>query len=284
MLRLLGLLIAAAFLMSGTGWAQPMPGCEPMKLKEKYPSLVNKTINVAQDGLEPPFSMRDKNDPNKIVGIDVDLVQETFECLGVPYKINLGAWAGLVPSVAEGRNDIMWDTLYYTPERAKQVDFVLYVRAATGFLVKKGNPKHITSLNDICGDTMGAALGTVEEAAFRDQGKKCVSEGKPDVNLVVTPDVPTGLRQIENDRIDGLMTDLAYVQSIIADDPEKFDEAFRINSGFIKGVAINKGETQLRDAIYETIKLMQKNGKEKEILAKWHTDPSLEYPTEIKTQ
>src|SRR5205823_1780440 len=127
----------------------------------------------------------------------------------------------------------------------------------TGFVVKKGNPKHITSIDTICGTSVGAALGTVEEAAFRDAGKRCVAAGKPDVNLVVAADTPTGLRQIENDRIDGYMTDLAYVNSIVADDPDKFEEAWRIDSGFIKGVAVNKGETQLRDAIFNAIKLMQ---------------------------
>jgi polar amino acid transport system substrate-binding protein len=261
-----------------------MAGCEPAKLKDKYPSLAGKTINVAQAGLEPPFSMRDKTDPNKIVGIDVDLAQATFECLGVPWKINLGAWAGLIASVTEGRNDIMWDTLYYTPERAKQVDYVLYLKAATAFIAKKGNPRHISSMDTVCGTSVGAALGTVEEAAFRDAGKRCVAAGKPDVNLVVTPDTPTGLRQIENDRIDGFLTDLALADTVIGDDPDKFERAFSIQSGFIKGVAVNKGESQLRDAIYDTLKLMQSTGKEKEILVKWHTDPTLLYPTEILTQ
>ena len=31
-----------------------------------------------------------------------------------------------------------------TPERRKQVDFVDYIKVGQSFMVKKGNPKHIT--------------------------------------------------------------------------------------------------------------------------------------------
>jgi polar amino acid transport system substrate-binding protein len=60
--------------------------------------------------------------------------------------------------------------------------------------------------------------------------------------------------------------------------------AFHILSGFHVGVAVNKGETDLLTAIFEAFKIEQASGKEKAILVKYGVDPSLEYPTEIKTQ
>ena len=71
-----------------------------------------------------------------------------------------------MPALANGQTDLMWDTLYYTPERAQQMDFVIYLRAATGGLVAKGNPKHIVNLDTVCGTRASAALGSVEEAQF----------------------------------------------------------------------------------------------------------------------
>jgi polar amino acid transport system substrate-binding protein len=181
--------LSLGLLISSAGWAhaQDPAKCEPAKLKEKYPSLVGKTINVALDGLQRPFTYHDPQDPNKIIGVDIDLMTATFDCLGVPWKQSIGVWAGLITSVTEGRNDIMWDTLNYTPARAKQVNYVLYLSAATGFLVHAGNPKHVNSLDTICGLAAAAGLGTVEEAAFHDQGKKCVSMGKPDLRRSRSP-------------------------------------------------------------------------------------------------
>ena len=102
---------------------------------------------------------------------------DAFTCIGVPFKLNTGAFASLITSVTEGRNDVMWDSLVYTPPRAKQVDFVMYETAGTGFVVKKGNPKQVTSLDSVCGLNVGAMLGTVQEAAFREQGS---SSSKPE--------------------------------------------------------------------------------------------------------
>ena len=143
------------------------PKCEPGKLAAKYPSLAGKTIKIGTDGETPPYAMRDPKDFNHLIGLDTELAEATFKCVGVPIEFKFGAWSGQVPAVANGQTDAMWDTLYYTPERAKQIDFVIYLRAATGGMVQKGNPKHIMSLEDICGVRATAGLGTVEEAQFR---------------------------------------------------------------------------------------------------------------------
>jgi polar amino acid transport system substrate-binding protein len=47
---------------------------------------------------------------------------------------------------------------------------------------------------------------------------------------------------------------------------------------------VNKGETELLQAISEALKVVQANGQEKAILAKYKVDPSLQYPVEIKTE
>ena len=182
--------------------------CEPGKLASKYPSLVGKTITIGQDGESPPYSYRDPKDFNHLLGLDADLARATFACAGIPIKFMTGGWSGLLPAVIAGQADAMWDTLYYTPERAKKADFVTYLTAATGGLVAKGNPKNIKSLDDVCGKRATAGLGTVEEATFRDLSKKCVASGKKPVSLVTYPDMPGGTRLIKNDRADIMMTDL----------------------------------------------------------------------------
>src|SRR3979490_1447000 len=158
--------------------------CEPAKLAAKYPSLAGRTIKVGQDGESVPFSMRDPKDFSKLIGLDADLAQATFACIGVPMQFVVGTWSGLIPAAMAGQIDVMWDTLLYTPERAKKLDFVNYMNAATGMLVAKGNPKNIHGLGDLCGLTSTTALGTTQEAMLRDATSKCVAAGTPPVNLI----------------------------------------------------------------------------------------------------
>ena len=135
--------------------------CEPEKVASKYPSLSGRTIKVAQDGESAPYSLRDPNDFNKIIGLDADMARAVFACIGVPVEFVLGKWSGLLPAVIAGQANVMWDTLFYTPERAKKVDFVTYLSATSGGMVAKGNPKNIKSLDDVCGVRATAGLGTM---------------------------------------------------------------------------------------------------------------------------
>jgi polar amino acid transport system substrate-binding protein len=280
-----GTVSMVAFLISGHAEAAaPAVPAACQALQAKYPGLVGKPIKVALDGEQPPYTYRDPQNLDKIIGVDIDLAKTTFNCLGVPYTQSVGAWEGLVTSVTEGRNDVVWDTLYYTPARVKQVNYVLYVSAATGFLVHAGNPKHVQSLDSLCGLNAAAGLGTVEEAAFHDQGKRCVSMGKPDINLVTFADLNAGVRQVANGRVDVIMTDFALSNSLVATQPQDVALAFSILSGFHSGVAVNKGETELLNAIADALKVVQASGQEKAALVKYKVDPSLEYPAEIKTE
>src|SRR5947209_17399137 len=93
--------------------------CELAQLASKYPALSGKTIKVGQDGESVPFSMRDPKDYSKLIGLDADLGRATFACIGVPMQFVVGTWSGLIPAAMSGQIDVMWDTLLYTPERAK---------------------------------------------------------------------------------------------------------------------------------------------------------------------
>ena len=129
-----------------------------------------------------------------------------------------------------------------------------------------GNPKNIVSMDEVCGLRETAGLGTVEEAAFRDQSQKCVAASKPEIQIVTYPDLPGGTRLIQNDRAGILLTDLALSDRLSQDDPELYQRAFAIMTGFKMGVAMKKGQEPMLNALYDAIKIMQANGTEKKVL------------------
>lgn len=275
---------AALVLGSTCGALAQAPKCEPDKVAAKYPGLAGKTVKLATDAESPPYSFRDPKDFNNIVGIDVDMARAATKCIGVPMTINTGAWSGLLPSVIAGQNDMMWDDLYYTAERAKQVDYVVYMTAGTGGLVKKGNPKHITSFEDICGHPATAGLGTVEEAALRDQSKKCTAEGKQEITILTYPDIPSGTRLIQNDRADVMCTDLALVDQLAHDNPTLYERGIKVISDFNIGVAIKKDNQDLVKAILDAMKALQAEGTQKTVFQKYSVDTSLIIPVALRTK
>lgn len=276
-------LLALAVLVPSVGRAAD-PKCEPDKLATKYPGLVGKTIKIGTDGETSPYAMRDPKDFSHLIGLDTELAEAAFKCIGVPIEFKLGAWSGQLPAVANGQTDAMWDTLYYTPERAQQMDFVIYSRAATGGMVQKGNPKHIMGLADICGVRATAGLGTVEEAQFRQLSDKCVQDGKKAVDIVTFPDIPAGARLVMNDRADLLLINLGLVDQFVADNPDKLERSFMIVTNWKIGVGFNKNNKELEQAVADALGAIRASGAEKAIYDKYHFDYSLAMPVEILTQ
>ena len=249
--------------------------CEPAKLATKYPGLAGKTIKIGQDGESVPFSMRDPKDFSKLVGLDADLAQATFACIGVPMQFVIGTWSGLIPAAMSGQIDIMWDTLLYTPERAKKLDFVVYMNAATGMLVAKGNSKNIHSLGDLCGLTSTTTLGTTQEAMLRDASSKCVAAGKPAVNIITSTDMPSGMRLVQNARADLVAVNKFVGESMVASNPTTIESAFDVITGAKIAVGTAKGNPDLVKALRDGLTAIRASGAEKAIYERYHVDYSL---------
>ena len=249
--------------------------CEPAKLAAKYPSLAGRTIKVGQDGESVPFSMRDPKDFSKLIGLDADLAQATFACIGVPMQFVVGTWAGLIPAAMAGQIDVMWDTLLYTPERAKKLDFVVYMNAATGMLVAKGNPKNIHAIGDLCGLTATTTLGTTQEAMLRDASSKCVAAGKPAVNIITSTDMPSGMRLVQNARADLVSVNKFVGDSMVAANPTTIESAFDVVTGAKIAVGTAKGNPDLVKALHDGLAAIRASGAEKAIYDRYHVDYSL---------
>src|SRR5260370_42178942 len=118
--------------------------------------------------------------------------------------------------------------------------------------------------------------GRVEEAAFRDQRKKCAAAGKPEIPQVSYPDIAGGVRLVQNDRADLMLTDLALVDQLARDNPAAFERGFAIMTGFKVGVAIKKGREDLLKALADGLKEMQADGTQQALLKKYGLDPTLQ--------
>lgn len=257
------------------------PKCEPDKVAQKYPSIAGKTLKIGADPATPPYVFRDADDFNKIIGFDADLTREVFTCAGVEIEYQLGGWSGLLPAVNAGQIDVMWDTLYYTAERAAQVDYIVYMQAATGALTQTGNPKGIGSLDELCGNRTAVGLGTVEEAAMRDKSKECTDAGKESIEIKTYPDMAAGFRLIMNSRTDIVLTDLSLANKMVKTEPDVYGLAFKIFTGFKIGVAVKNDNNDLLRAIEDGLRVKQADGTQKILYEKYLMDPELQLPIEV---
>ena len=148
-------------------------------------------------------------------------------------------------------------------------------------MAKVGNPSGASAIDELCGLTVGVGLGTVEEAAVRNETEKCVSSGKSKIKIMTFPDVATGARLIDSGRADIILWDLGFVDSRVKDAPEKYSRAFLILSGFQIGAGVANGNEELLQAIYSGLSEIQKTGKQAEIFAAYQVDNALSLDAEV---
>jgi polar amino acid transport system substrate-binding protein len=270
----------ASWTMIGTAQAADL-ACEPDMVAEKYPGIAGKTIKIGADPQTPPYVFRDAENFDNVIGYDADLSRAVFACAGVEVEFELGGWSGLLPALVAGQIDVMWDTLYYTAERAEQVDYIIYMQAGTGGMTQKGNPKGIGGLDDACGTVFSVGLGTVEEAAMRAKSEECTAAGMEGVEIMTYPDVAAGFRQVENQRADIMLSDLSLLTKYTLDNSDTTELAFKILTGFKIGVAVVNDADDLLRAIEDGLRIMEANGTKHDTFVKYQMDPDLALPTEV---
>lgn len=279
----LAIAIALAGLSSTAAWAADA-ACEPAKAAQKYPTLAGKTLRIGADPQTPPYVFRDANDFSKLVGVDAELAKAVMDCAGVKFEFVPGAWSGLLPAVQSGQLDLMWDDLYYKPERAKVVDFATYMTAATGALVPAGNPKKIDGLPGLCGQTVSFAIGSSNEGVTRKQSEACVASGKPAIVAMPFQDLAAGLRLLESGRTDAILWDLGFVDNLASTQKQKFARGFAVMDGYLIGVAVAKNRPELLRLVHEGLAAVQASGEQKKIFHKYGVDAGLVSPTTVKTE
>jgi polar amino acid transport system substrate-binding protein len=273
-------ILTAGTLLAGAAFAAP--ACEPAKVAEKYPAIAGKTVVFGFDPSIPPYAIIDDKDKTKVSGSDIDLAKAVFDCLGVKYELKPGAWPGLFPAVVSGQIDAMF-YLYYTPKRAEQGDFITFMKAGSGAIVQKGNPKNIKAEADLCGKTVSAGLGTVEERQMKTLGEKCVASGKETIQVMTSTDAPSGFRLIATGRADAMVIDLPLINMMVKRNPDVYSVGYSVISDYQIGGAVKNGNP-LGPAIADAIQALQASGKVKEIFATYGIDPAVEIPATLKTE
>ena len=104
------------------------------------------------------------------------------------------------------------------------------------------------------------------------------------MTIMTYPDMASGIRLIQSGRADILMSDLALVDQLAADNPKAYERAYKIMTGFNIGAAVKKGNTDLLRAIHDGLEVMQAEGKQKAIFAKYKIDAEMEIPAAVKTE
>lgn len=227
-------------------------------------------IRVASELDYAPLEYLD-TDGSTPVGAEIEVGQAVAKKLGVRLEITNLVFDGTIPAIQAGRFDTSMTYIGDKVDREKAVDFVDEFRSGYSIMVRKGNPKSIKSLADLCGVAASVQVGAANTAVVQKQSDACVAAGKSAVRMSETKDAAGALLQLKSGRADAHLEDAPVAAQTAktsgnGNDFEVVGPQVTVrNHGWI----FKKSETQLRDAMQAALKAIIADGTYKAILDKW---------------
>lgn len=187
---------------------------EPAKQTTIDKILTEKTIVVGTTGEQFPFSFKDKAD--KLVGVDINIANYLAKELGVAIKFEVMNFDELIPSVINGKVDIVFSGVSITTERNTKVAFPgVYYKSGKSILTKskklsKGEAEFVNTESVTLVTTEGTTSETFVKARF------------PKAKLILVNDNSEAIKLLGEGKVDGVVADFETCEMLAFSYEESF--------------------------------------------------------------
>ena len=218
------------------------------KIKERGKLIVGTSSGY------PPYVFVDATaGDKKVIGLDVELVQQVANKLGVKLEVQDMSFSALLSSVTADKVDIEVGGVAPTPEREKAMAFSkIYLPTEQKLLVRKEEAGKYKSLSDLKGTVLGAEKSTTQEAtAQKVEGAKAVG----------LTNVPDAVLELKHGKLNGIvMEGVVAKQYLIFNDDLALAEFSFPDAKKVSAIALQKGNDDLVKILNEVIDENTQNG------------------------
>lgn len=210
-------------------------------------------------GNEPPYT--ELKSDGSVSGAAPDVARAVFKKLGID-KLEpvVSEYGAMIPGLQAGRFDAVTAGLFMKPQRCNAVAYSEPVLCdAEAFLVKKGNPKKLTTFKSIAESddaTIGAPGGGTEE-------RLSLEAGVPRNRVIVVPDTQSGLTMLQQGRIDVYSLPVLSINALAEKAGGDVEVVAPVEDSPIAcdGAAFRKDQTALRDAFDKGLAELKESGE-----------------------
>lgn len=206
-----------------------------------------------------PFSFKDPENPEKIVGFEAEIVHAVAAKLGMRVEFFQNNWEGLIEGLKRSDYDIVVNGLEITEDRREVVDFTRPYYVTAEVLTVPRTTNTIAKLEDAAGKRIGTLTGSLAQ--------RILSEQKFPFDMVTYSEEMHIYNDLSIGRIDAVFLDEPIALYYAKPNP-----ALKILGGHIGrmdyGIASRKGEAlsaKLDRAVGELIQ----DGTIRKILERW---------------
>jgi len=202
-------------------------------------------------------------------GSDIDIGAYIAQKMGVKARFDNTGFDGIIAALLAKKCDAVISGMNDTPERRKQVAFVDYLKVGQSFMVKSGNPEHITGIASLAGKAASVETGTTNKDYLDAQSKKLQAQGKKAIKVVTFPKDTDAANALKTGKVDAYFGDAPVAAYYIEKDPSSFSIGGTPVNPIPIGIAIVKSDTELQAAVRQAVAAAYADGTMDKILTKW---------------
>jgi arginine/ornithine transport system substrate-binding protein len=226
-----------------------------------------KEVRIGVEGAYPPFSYVDSS--GKLQGFDIDIAEALCDAMKVKCTLVTQDWDGIIPALMARKYDAIIASMSITPERKEKVAFTnKYYQTPAKFVARKGANIEI-SKEGLKGKTVGVQRATIHDSYLTDNYGDVVNIKRYGTQDEAYLDMASG-------RIDLLLADSVALQDGFLKTEAGKDFEF-VGPDLIEprwfgegmGIALRKGDDELREMFNKAIDTIRADGTYKKIQDKY---------------
>ena len=198
-------------------------------------------------------------------GYDVDINKALAKVMGLSEGTTSHAeFPTIIPALGT-KFDVGISSFTITSEREEQANLISYVEVGSAYGVAKGNPKNFDPANP-CGTTIGVQTGTAQEDYATELSEKCVASGLDKITIMphdLQTDITTKVIGGQYDATFADSTVIGYTATLSNGQIEQVGD---VVESAPQGVAVNKNDAQLSEAVQKAMQYLMDNGYLADIL------------------
>ncbi|MDX6749994.1 ABC transporter substrate-binding protein [Geminicoccaceae bacterium 1502E] len=224
-------------------------------------------LRIGVEGAYPPFS--EVSPEGELKGFDIDIARALCDEMKVECELVQQDWDGIIPALLARKYDAIVASMSITEERKKSVDFTdKYYHTPAKFAARKDSGIEI-SKEGLAGKKVGVQRATIHDNYITDNYGDTVEVVRYGSQDEAYLDLQAG-------RVDLLLADSMAIRDGFLDTEAGKDYAFvgpDLNDprwfGEGVGIALRKGDEELRQMFNEAIKAIREDGTYDEIARKY---------------
>lgn len=220
-------------------------------------------VRIGTEGAYPPFNYTDRD--GNLKGFDIDIAEALCEAAELECTFVTQAWDGMIPALLARQYDAIIASMSITEERKQRVDFTEKYYQTPARFVKHQDADIEISEEALKGKTVGVQRATVSANFINDNFRNILNIRSYQTQEEANMDIASG-------RLDLLFADAVVLQNGFLETDQGKDYEFVGPSytdeewfGEGIGIAVRKGEDELRETFNAAIRQIREDGTYREI-------------------